>query len=171
MEGRASVVGFRHLVGKSLKLVEVDSVDEDSVDAVVRQVKGEARAVQYNSANYDLGEFTYNNTLKQTSTTLLKIISELVLGGKVTKKSLSLTQAVQSHIAGTRTQTTLGLAVKLHHRYGSSELIKLLHDHGFIVSYDEIIRFRKSAANFAGEKSSVLHQAMGLERRVGPLFG
>ena len=68
---------------------------------------------------------------------------------------------------------TLGLAVKLQHRHGSSELIRLLHDHGFIVSYDEVIRFRKSAAKFVGDndRSSILHQAMGVSRRVGPIFG
>ena len=49
-------------------------------------------------------------------------------------------------------------------RHGSSELIRLLHDHGFIVSYDEVIRFRKSATKFVGDsdRSSILHQAMGL---------
>ena len=61
--------------------------------------------------------------------------------------------------------------MKLQHRHGSSELIRLLHDHGFIVSYDEVIIFRKSEAKFVGDKSSVLHQAMGLTRRVGPIFG
>ena len=68
---------------------------------------------------------------------------------------------------------TLGLAVKLQHRHGSSELIRFLHDHGFIVSYDEVIRFRKSTAKFVGDsdRSSILHQAMGLSRRVGPIFG
>ena len=73
----------------------------------------------------------------------------------------------------TRNQTTLGLAVKPQHRHGSSELIRILHDHGFIVSYDEVIRFRKSAAKFVGDsdRSSILHQAMGLSRRVGPIFG
>ena len=68
---------------------------------------------------------------------------------------------------------TLGLAVKLQHRHGSSELIRLLHDHGFIVSYDDVIRFRISAAKFVGDndRSSILHQAMGVSRRVGPIFG
>ena len=87
--------------------------------------------------------------------------------------SLSLTQAMQGHITHTRNQTTLGLAVKLQHRHGRSELIRLLHDHGFIVSYDEVFRFKKSAAKFVGDsdKSRILHQAMGLSRRVGPIFG
>ena len=171
MEGCASVVGFRHLIGKSLKLVKDESVDEQSVDTVVRQVRVEARAVQVNNAGYDMGDFTHSNTLKQTSPTLLKLIAELVSSGKVTQQSLSLTQAVQGHITGIRNQTTLGLAVKLHHRHGSSEMIKLLHDHGFIVSYEEVIRFRKSAAKFSGDKSSMIHQAMGLMRNVGPIFG
>ena len=57
--------------------------------------------------------------------------------------------------------TDLGL-VKLQHRHRSSELIKLLHDHGFIVSYDEVFRFKKSATKFVGDsdRSSILHQAM-----------
>uniref|UniRef100_UPI00358E0907 uncharacterized protein n=1 Tax=Myxine glutinosa TaxID=7769 RepID=UPI00358E0907 len=171
LEGCASVVGFRDLVGKSLKLVKVDSVNEERVDAVVRQVRCEAESVEYNNAVFDLGDFTYNNTLKQTSATLLNMISELVSNGKITQKSLSLAQAIQSHITGTRNQTTLGLAAKLHHRYGSSELIKLLHDYGFTVSYDEVIRFRKSAAKFVGDNTTLLHQAMGVTRRVGPIFG
>ena len=171
MEGCVSVVGFRELVGKSLKLVKDKSVDEESISYVIRQVRSEARAVQHSNATYDLGDFTYNNTIQQTSATLLKLVAELVSNGEVTKKSLSLTQAIQGHITHTRNQTTLGLAVKLQHRHGSSELIRLLHDHGFIVSYDEIIRFRKSAAKFVGDRSSILHQAMGLSRRVGPIFG
>ena len=45
MEGCASVVGFKDLVGKSLKLVKVDSANDHSVDAVIRQVRREARAM------------------------------------------------------------------------------------------------------------------------------
>jgi hypothetical protein len=41
----------------------------------------------------------------------LTLISDLVSGGEVTKKSLSLSQSIQSHITGTRNQTTLGLGV------------------------------------------------------------
>ena len=105
--GCASVVGFKELLGKSLKLIKVDRVDEDSVDAVIWQVSIEVCAVEHNSANYDLSEFTHNNAIKQTSTALLKMVSELVSDGKVTQKSLSLTQAIQGHIIYTRDQTTM----------------------------------------------------------------
>ena len=90
--------------------------------------------------------------------------------GEVTKKSLSLSQAIQSHITGTRIQTTLGLAIKLLHKYGSYELLKLLHEHVFTTSYDEALRFRKSVAHYLGDNIEVLHQFMGLSKRVGIIF-
>ena len=58
MEGCVSVVGFRELVGKSLKLVHDESVDEESFGSVIRQVRSEARAVQHSNATYDLDDFT-----------------------------------------------------------------------------------------------------------------
>ena len=84
---------------------------------------------------------------------------------------MSLVQAVQSHITGTRNHTALGLAVKSHHKYGRSELIHILYDHGFTTPYDEQIRLRKSAAKFVSSEGNVLQEAMGLSRRVGPIFG
>ena len=41
------------------------------------------------------------------------------------------------------------------------------------MSYDEVIRLRKSAAKFVGDsdRNNILHQAMGLSWRVWPIFG
>ena len=36
-------------------------------------------------------------------------------------------------------QTTLGLAVKLHHKFGSLELAKLRNEHGIVTTYDEVM--------------------------------
>ena len=47
-----------------------------------------------------------------------------------------------------RNQTILRLAVKLHHKHGSSELIKTLNEHGTKRTYGEVLRFRKSVAKF-----------------------
>ena len=58
IEGCVSVVGFRELLGKSLKLVKDESVDEESFGSVIKQVRSEARAVQHSNATYDLGDFT-----------------------------------------------------------------------------------------------------------------
>ena len=43
------VVGFRELVGKTLKLVNDESVDEESFSSVIRKVRSEARAVQHSN--------------------------------------------------------------------------------------------------------------------------
>lgn len=169
IDGCASIIGFREAVGNTLKMIKAD--DSDQIGDVVRQVRTEARDIEYNSANYDMSLFTRTKTIESTSPTLLKIVSQLVSNGNVTKKAVSLSQAIQSHVTSTRNQTTLGLAVKLHHRHGSSDLIRLLHDHGFIASYDEVRRFRKSAAKMMGDDVNVLHRLMGLDRSVGLIFG
>lgn len=69
-----------------------------------------------------------------------------------------------------RSRLPLGLAVKLLHRYGSSELVKLLHEHGFTTSYDEALRFRKSTARLLADNAQVFHQFMGLYRTVSVVF-
>ena len=170
VDGCATIVGFRAHIGQILNVVKVIDKDGSAIDSVVRQIRKEARSVKKSSTNYDMSQFTKANTIKATSSTLLKFISDLVSGGEVTKKSLSLSQSIQSHITGTRNQTTLGLAVKLQHRHGSSELLRLLHEHGFTTSYDEVLRFRKSAARFLGDNAQLLHQFMGLSRTVGVIF-
>jgi hypothetical protein len=65
----------------------------------------------------------------------------------------------------------LGLGVKLHHKFGSSDLIQILHEHGYITSYDEVLKFRKSAAKYVGDNVTNLHRMMGLGRNVGIVFG
>jgi hypothetical protein len=170
VDGCATLVGFREIIAKHLKVVKVAETDESSINSVVRQIKREARSIKYNSTHYDLSEFTQANTVKSTSPTLLKLISDLISEGEVTKQSLSLSQSIQSHITNTRNQTTLGLAVKLQHHYGSSELLKLLHEHGFTSTYDEVLRFRKSAAHYLGDNKEIVHKFMGLSKTVGVIF-
>ena len=165
-EGCVSIVGFREHVSK-----RVDNMDEERKDTLVRHITTEARAIPSNNKNYDLGDFTYTRTKQQTSITLLRLISKLISNGEVTKASLSLAQSVENHIIKGRNQTTLGLAVKLHHRFGSSDLIKILHEHGYTVSYDEVLRFCKSAAKYVSNNVETLDGMMGLSRTAGLIFG
>lgn len=79
-------------------------------------------------------------------------------------------QCIQQHISGTCNQTTLGLAMKLHHKHGSSELIKTLNEHGIVTSYDEVLRFRKSAAQFVSKNTADYHKKLGLTTELGPIF-
>ena len=171
MDGCASILGFRELVGKMVKVVKLDSAEEEEEDGLVRKIKREAHVIPFNNKEYDIGDFTFTKTQQQTSATLHRFISKLVSNGEITKASLSLSQSIQSRITNARNQTTLGLGVKLHHKFGSSDLIHILHEHGYIVSYDEVLRFRKSAAQYVGDNVATLHRMMGLSRTAGIIFG
>ena len=97
-------------------------------------------------------------------------ISKLVSNGEVTKASLSLSQSIQYCMTNRWNQTTLGLGVKLHHKFGSIDLIDILNEHGYTVSYDEVLRFRKSAAKYVGDNAATLHRMMGFTQTVGLVF-
>ena len=154
----------------SLKMVKKTMMEGDSAEELTRRIKAEVTGINQ-PHHYDLSEFTYQKILDATSTTLLSLISQLVSDGKVTKKSLSLAQCIQQHIGASRwNQTSLGLAIKLHHKFGSSELLQTLHSHGLICSYDEVMRFRKSAAHFVSTNSNDFHKLLGLTTETGPIF-
>ena len=171
VEGCETIVGFRQCVGKSLKLVkqaETSSADDD-VTKLVRRVRAEVRNIPL-PREYDLGSFRHDKVIQDTSPTLLKFVSSLVSKeGKVTKPSLTLTQCIQQHISRSWNQTTLGLAVKFHHKYGSSELVQNLHEHGIVTTYDEVLWFQKSAAKYTSEDPDKYLRAVSLERHIGPI--
>ena len=98
------------------------------------------------NVDYKLSYYVHHKVIERTSPALLRLVSSFVSGGVITKPSLTLAQCIQQHVDGTSSnQTTLGLAVKLHHKHGSSELVKTLNKHGITSSYDEVLRFHKSA--------------------------
>ena len=70
--------------------------------------------------------------ITNTSKTLLTLLSKLIYGGDISRKSVSLVQSVQGLILISLYQTTLGLAVKIHNRFESKEIIVLLNDYGYI---------------------------------------
>jgi len=47
----------------------------------------------------------------------------------------------------------------------------ILYEHGYCVSYDEALWYRKSAAKYVTDKTDILRQLMGLSRSVGLVFG
>ena len=90
--------------------------------------------------------------LGNTNLTLLDIVSKLISGGVVNKQSVSLAQSIQQHVNKQWNQTTSGVAVSLHHKYGSKELLSMMYDLGFTESYTEVLWFRSSVAKYTGEK-------------------
>ena len=119
VEGCETVVDFKNYIAKTLKIVKRSKMDdEDEVDKLIRRIKSEVASIP-KPKDYDLSNFCFTKIIKDTSASLLCFVSKLVSGGATTKASLTLTQSIQQHISGTHNHTTLGLAVKLHHKYGS----------------------------------------------------
>jgi len=65
-ESCTSILGFRDVVGKTVKMVMYDGVDDESVETVVRRVKAEALALP-RSNDYDLSQFTFEKTCQHMS--------------------------------------------------------------------------------------------------------
>ena len=72
------------------------------------------------SNDYDLSQFTFEKTVANTCPTLLALVSQLVSNGELNKSAVTILQGTQQHISNSTNQTTLGLGVKLHHKFGSS---------------------------------------------------
>ena len=87
IEGCASIVGFRDVVGKTVKMVKYEGVDDESVETVVRRVKAEVLAVP-RSNYYDLSQFTFEKTVANIYPTLLALLSQLVSNGELNKSAV-----------------------------------------------------------------------------------
>ena len=132
------------------------SDENDDVAKVVRRVKAEVREIPQPREYYDLSDFTFSKTVADTSETLLRLVSALVSDGNVTKPSLTISQNMQPHISGARNQATIGFDIKLHHKLGSSDVIKLRNSHGLVSSYYEVLRFCKSAASYVSKNTDII---------------
>ena len=134
--GCTSIVGFQEYISKTFKLTKLYSVNEEKEYELVRKIKIKAHSILTSNKSHDISDFTYEKAEQHTSATLLRFISKLISNGEVTMKSLCLSQSIQHCITNTQNQTALGLGVKLHHKFGSRDLIEILNGHGYIVPYD-----------------------------------
>ena len=116
-----------------------DGIDDNVVEHLAEQIRLEVKSIPIQN-NYDISSFTYASAVDGTSN-VLSFIARLVSDGAVTKVSPSLAQSIQHPVAKWHNQTTVGLAVKCHHRFGSKEAIDLLHEYDFAVKCDEVCDF------------------------------
>ena len=152
ISGCASLLCFRDHLPEYLRLVKVDDSEESIMLAKLKdKIVSECQEFPQ-SHDYDISQFRKSKTIESTSPTLLGFISSLVSHGEITRTCITLAQSIQGHITKSYNQTTLGLAVKLHHRFGSKELLTLLHEYGLTVTYDEVLRFRTSVAIYTGNQ-------------------
>jgi len=164
IKGCASLICFRQYVPHKLCKVQDDS--DDNVEKLTKKILKEVKEIA-KPKDYLLNQFMKEHSIQATSPTLLELICKLISSGEVTRPSLSIAQSIQSRISKSTTPTTLGLGVKLHHKFGSKELVNLLHDYGYTCSYDEVLRFKVSAAKFIGEQDYT--KQLGLKKDSNPI--
>lgn len=158
MNGCASLVCLKEYLPSYIRMCPDDDDSEGVIHNAVRQIKKEIKDINCEK-DYNVGKFNYEAAIQITSPTLLQLISNLIANGETTKQCLSLSQAIQYNVSKIHNQTTLGLAVKLHHEFGSKDLINILHNFGFTTSYKEVLHFKKCAAIFASQNDTTV---MGL---------
>ena len=126
LDGCANVIGFRRFISRRMKLVAQrdDAQDDENIEAIVCKIRSGVKVLPKVLNHYDLDQFTYSNTRESTSETLLTLVSRLVSKEKKNKIALSISQCVQQHITLSPNQTTLGLALKLHYKFGSAEIVR-----------------------------------------------
>ena len=155
----ASLFGFRQYLPYKLHKDDEDDTGETNkaVNKVVHKIQEEIENLSKESHEYDLGRFVKSHAIENTSSTLLALITKLVSESEVTRTTLSIAQVIQSQVTNSPNATTLGLAVKLHHRFGSKEIVSLLHDYGFTAPYWEVLRFKDSAALYLCKQEETVY--------------
>ena len=62
------------------------------------------------------------------------------------RKCIALTECLVANSLKVETPLQIGLAIQLHHEYGSRNLIDTLNSHGFYINYDDLTKFITSVA-------------------------
>ena len=167
--GVATIVVFRSKASNVLKLV---STTDDDIDGSLADV---ARSIVQDSRKFKRDKFKYRTRLsfqdvvEDASPTLMRLFSMIS-----EKCDLSLSAALMANIITsvvtnrpTSLQVALGVVIR------EKSLIELLYDFGVTSSYDEILRFKASAAHAASqswELRGISNSDLGLVQTVADNF-
>ena len=154
--GTAGVITLRKAVKTILKDFyqrPKSSLDDDKIEIIqcaAKLIKSEISSLEVDKEYYLSAECIASDednlsfVPKGLRTLLQSLLSD-------TKSNLKVSSIGQSIMQATRPRSflpplQLGLAVQLHHSYGSRSLIELLNILGFCSSYSEVQKFENSAA-------------------------
>jgi len=139
---------------------DTDLEKQRIISAAAKFIKSDIKALQQQKDVYPgYDEMASLETATEFIPASLQIfLKQLITSHDANVKIASLGQAITQ---STRPRVLmaplqLGLAVQLHHQFGSRFLIETLHKHGFCSSYSEVINFERSAAVSQGTNISNL---------------
>lgn len=141
--GYANIITFPNKVAATLRIsrVEDDADDIETAIGKIKEIKLEVADVKRNKKKYKL-HVKYETVLADCSKTLLQFCKSLSPKSNKTPPALLIGSIVSSTLSNTFTNLQIGVGVKFRF---SKELVNILNQFQ-ICTYDELLRFKKSAA-------------------------
>jgi hypothetical protein len=142
--GFASIVTFTENTAKTLKLVKDDEEDDisRSIAKVSKQVVRECKAVEHDKSSYNkhIDKHIASQSVSDTLQDLLTAISPKL---ETSLPALLIGNIITSIVTNRATDLQVALGILMR---DSKELLTHMYDYRVTCSYDEILRFKKSAA-------------------------
>ena len=149
--GVASLLVFRSQASISLRLVDDDTEDLGlAIKKLTTQIKCESKATKSNGCTYDT-DINLQDTLTKASDTLLELLKAISPKLDKTLPAALIGNIITSVINNEATTLQVALAISLRDK----SLVQQMYDYRICCSYDELIRFKASAANAASQQSSL----------------
>ena len=168
--GIANIIIFRSKAPDLLRFV--DDV-EDDLDAAVAKVSNkivqEVKAIPMDKANYNT-QINSELAIENVSETVLDILANISTKLNKTLPSLLIGSIITSVLRNQPTNIQIALGILIR---DSKQLINQMHAFGVTCSYDEILRFKKSAAIAATEEidlTGISSEQSGLVQVVADNF-
>ena len=143
-EGVASVLVFRGKAATILRLVEDNNDDNDvfAIKTVASMIRKECKSLNMDIRNYST-DISIDSAMSQVSTSLASLLMQISDKLDGTQTAALIGSIITAVIKCNATPLQIALAVALNHQ---KNLINMFHEFGVVCSYDELCRFRASAA-------------------------
>lgn len=152
--GYAHIITFPNKASSILRLSH-DSDDADDIETAIskiaKQIKLEVTAVKKNKEKYSL-RISDESVSTECSKTLIKLCAKLSPKLDKTPPTLLIGSIVSSTLSNTFTDLQVGIGVKFRF---SKELVNILNQFQISCTYDELLRFKKSAATEVVKNSNL----------------
>lgn len=169
--GIASIVVFRDEAPGLLKLVPDNDVNETdiSISILKKEIVTEIKAKSSKKSTYDI-RINKDTASEAASDTLLSLLAKISPKLENTLRAILIGNIVTGTLNNTPTALQIALGILLK---DSKEIISQLHEFGVTCTYDEVLRFRKSAAAAASQEkalSGIVDKNVGMIQAVADNF-
>lgn len=155
LEGKANVMTWKTSASSILygyfKQPKCDDDEEEArkiIKTAAKLIKSGIKALNSFTEYPGVQDLTTENAIAFLPDSLKLLLQVLFSGQNTEKKQASLGHAIiqATRPRGIIAPLQLGLAIQMHHHFGSKFLVDSLHQHGFCCSYSEVQKFLRSAS-------------------------